>query len=171
MFKLALIPLQLAQMVQQLMHTDLEKFMDIFIMEVAINKSDNSVCCIEMDGKLIPPAVYAMENVKIVDVDPACFDNIDKQYWDSMFFMTQITIQCLKTPNLKNLATDEGKEWLIEELQKMSLVPASARTADFDMLSMVATQYLGADKVAEILADDIVTDEEIEDIMDYLNTD
>ena len=53
----------------------------------------------------------------------------------------------------------------------MSLVPASARTADFDMLPMVATQYLGADKVAEILADDIVTDEEIEDIMSYLNTD
>jgi len=139
-------------------------------MKIAINKSDNSVCCIEMDGKLIPPAVYAMENVKIVDVDPACFDNIDKQYWDSMFYDPDNNTM-FKDPNLKNLATDEGKEWLIEELQKMSLVPASARTDDFDMLSMVATQYLGADKVAEILADDIVTDEEIEDIMSYLHTD
>ena len=139
-------------------------------MKIAINKSDNSVCCIEMDGKLIPPAVYSMENVKIVDVYHVCFDNIDKQYWDSMFYDPDNNTM-FKDPNLKNLATDEGKEWLIEELQKMSLVPANARTADFDMLSMVATQYLGADKVAEILADDIVTDEEIEDIMSYLNTD
>ena len=74
-----------------------------------------------------------------------------------------------RDPNLITFSTTVGKDWLIAKLQNYSLVPPEARGADFDILKDIAVQYLGSDKVDEIVADDALSDADVANILSYIS--
>jgi hypothetical protein len=56
-------------------------------------------------------------------------------------------------------------------LRRFALIPPNARGQEFDNIYSLAVQYIPAEEVNEIMSDGILTDDEVQDILGYLNAD
>ena len=138
-------------------------------MRALINKADNSVSFLEVPGTVMPrydnnPTVY------LVDADASCLDEVDPQFHTVLFYNKDENA-IYRDPNVFLLNTPHGKAFITEELKKISLLPVEARTADFLEVIRQARGVLPADEVDRILADDVLSDSEISDILSFLNDD
>jgi len=138
--------------------------------KVFINKSDNSVSFIETDKYKIHPSMFNNEDIFLVEVNENCFDGVNSDEWNHMFYDKEHNVLYLDESYIP-LKSKRGKEWLIKELTQYSLVPPNARGKDYEELLSHASNYLPQEKITEIMADSILTDDEVQDILGYLNAD
>lgn len=136
-------------------------------MRVFVNRRDNSVAFLCAPGAGEAPAHSAADDVFEVEVAESCLDGIDEEHYADLFYDADQNI-VYRDVNLINFSTTVGKDWLIAKLQNYSLVPPEARGADFDILKGISVQYLGTDKVDEIVADDALSDEDVANILAYI---
>jgi len=134
-------------------------------MIIYINKKDNSIAC--LSGK-VEPSMQAMSDVKEVNVPDNVFDGIPEDEW-SILEYDSANNTLVKDPNMFRLNSAAGKQKLIDECNRIALVPQGSRTDDDNFIVMLTAQYVGEDRVNEILADNVLTDSEISDILSYLN--
>ena len=134
-------------------------------MIVYINKSDNSIACIS--GQ-VEPAMQAMDSVKEVNVPDNCLNGIPEDEWPILEY-DSANNTLVKDPNTYRLSSASGKQKLIDECNRIALVPQDSRTDEDKFLVMLTKQYVGATIVDNILADNVLTDSEISDILSYLN--
>jgi len=138
--------------------------------KVFINKYDNSVSFIETDKYKIHPSMFNNEDIFLVEVNENCFDGVNSDEWNHMFYDKENNVLYLDERYIP-LKSKRGKEWLIKELTQYSLVPPNARGKDYEELLSHASNYLPQEKITEIMADSILTDDEVQDILGYLNAD
>lgn len=138
-------------------------------MRALINKRDNSVSFLEVPGSVLPrydnnPTVY------LVDADASCLDEIDPQFHTVLFYNTE-TNEIYRDPNIFLLNTPYGKAFIKEELKRIALLPVEARTEELLEVVRQARGVLPSEEVDRVLADDVLSDSEISDILSYLNDD
>lgn len=138
--------------------------------KVFINKLDNSVCFIETETDRIHPSMLTNSDMFLVEVDSSCFDGVNEDEWRGMFYDETNNVLFLDE-RYKIMGTQRGNAWLIEELRRFALIPPNARGQEFDNIYSLAVQYIPAEEVNEIMSDGILTDDEVQDILGYLNAD
>ena len=136
-------------------------------MRVYVNKADNSVCNI---SGLYNNVLEADPNIMSVDIDPACLENIPEDEW-SVLEYDPFNNTLFKDPNVFRLNSVAGKEKLLSELRRIALIPVEARDEQALFLVELCRAYLPEGQVEEILADNVLTDGEIQDILSYLGSD
>lgn len=132
-----------------------------------VNKEDNSVAFLERPGKPIHPSFFQNEDIYFVEVDPSCLEGVDEQHFEDLFYDPDTNV-LFRDERLVTFKTQAGKEWLVDQLQAYSLIPPDARPASFGTLLMHAKQHLPRGKVEETLADGVLTDEETQEILDFI---
>lgn len=138
--------------------------------KVFINKSDNSVCFIETQQNRIHASMENNNDIFLVEVDESCFDGVNADEWHGMFYDEASNVLFLDE-SYKIMGTQRGNAWLIEELRRFALVPPNARGEEYDKIYSLAVQHIPEEEVNEIMSDGILTDDEVQDILGYLNAD
>ena len=136
-------------------------------MRVFVNQKDYTVAFLDVLGTGPAPVYHDTDSVFEVEVSESCLDNIDKEHFSDLYYDPDQNI-VYRDPNLITFNTRVGKDWLIAKLQNYSLIPPEARGVDFDTLKDVAVQFLGSDKIDEILADDALSDADVANILSYI---
>ena len=136
-------------------------------MRVFVNQKDYTVAFLDVLGTGPAPVYHDTDSVFEVEVSESCLENIDKEHFSDLYYDPDQNI-VYRDPNLITFNTRVGKDWLIAKLQNYSLIPPEARGVDFDNLKDVAVQYLGSDKIDEILADDALSDADVANILSYI---
>ena len=136
-------------------------------MRVFVNRKDYSVAFLDVVGTGRAPVYRNTDGVFEVEVATSCLDDIDEEHYADLYYDADQNI-VYRDPNLITFSTTVGKDWLIAKLQNYSLVPPEARGADFDMLKDISVQFLGTDKIDEILADDALSDADVANILSYI---
>lgn len=139
-------------------------------MRVFVNQKDYSVAFLDASGTDRVPIYRNTDGVFEVEVAESCLDDIDEEHYPDLYYDADQNI-VYRDPNLITFRTTVGRDWLIAKLQNYSLIPPEARGADFDTLKEISFQYLGPDKVDEILADDALSDEDVANILSYIGED
>lgn len=139
-------------------------------MKAFVNQRDYSVAFLCYPGAGQAPLYSPTDDVFEVEVVESCLDGIDEEHYFDLYYDADQNI-VYRDPNLISFRTSVGKDWLTERLQNYSLVPPEARGQDFEDLRMVSVQYLGDNRVDELLADDDLSDEDISAILSYINGD
>lgn len=134
-------------------------------MIVYINKADYSVACIS--GR-VEPAMQAMSDVMEVNVPDNCLDGIPEDEWPILEY-DSANNTLVKDPNVYRLNSAAGKQKLIDECNRIALIPTNSRTQDDLFIVSLTASYVGNDVVNDILADNVLSDSEISDILSYLN--
>tara|TARA_R110000744_G_C19348126_1_gene560151 strand:+ start:347 stop:787 length:441 start_codon:yes stop_codon:yes gene_type:complete len=137
-------------------------------MRVFVNRTDYTVAFLDVVGTGRAPVYRNTDDVFEVEVAKSCLDDIDEEHYPDLYYDADQNI-VYRDPNLITFSTTVGKDWLIAKLQNYSLVPPEARGADFDILKDIAVQYLGSDKVDEIVADDALSDADVANILSYIS--
>lgn len=138
--------------------------------KVFINKSDNSVSFIETEQDKIHASMYTNDEIFLVEVDDSCFDGVNSDEWHGMFYDKENNVLFLDE-RYKVMGTQRGNAWLIEELRRFALVPPNARGEEYDDIYQLACSYIPPEEVSEIMSDGILSDDEVQDILGYLNAD
>lgn len=139
-------------------------------MKVFVNKKDYSVAFLCVKERGLAPNYNGDDSILEVEVSESCLDNIDKEHYNDLFYDPDQNI-VYRDPNLITFSTEVGKDWLIAKLQNHALIPPEARGVEFEELKMISYQYLGVDKVDELLADGELSDQDISAILSYINGD
>jgi hypothetical protein len=135
-----------------------------------VNKCDNSVCFIETAQDRIHPSMETNEDIFLVEVDESCFEGVNPDEWLGMFYDEVNNILFLDEA-YKTMGTQRGNAWLIEELRRFALVPLNARGEEYEKIYSLAIRYIPEEEVNEIMSDGILSDDEVQDILGYLNAD
>ena len=142
-------------------------------MRFIFNTTDNSICQGDCFGGLDEAILAEAENpnndrVFLVELPENCLEGIDEEYWPELFYNPD-TNTVYKDPNLINFHTTQGKEYLSAEIKRLALIPPERRGDEFEFIEHYARVYLGNALVDEVLADNILDDDEINDMLKYLN--
>lgn len=142
-------------------------------MKFIFNKADNSIATGECFGEIseivLQQALDDNDNkLFVVDLPDNCLEGIDQEYWDELFYNPDSNT-VYKDPNLIQYHTTQGKEYLASEIKRLSLIPAGRRGDEFEVIEHYARRYLGNQMVDDVLADNILDDDEIKDMLKYLN--
>lgn len=138
--------------------------------KVFINKSDNSVSFIETEQNKIHPSMITNDDIFLVEVDESCFDGVNADEWNSMFYDKDNNVLFLDEA-YKIMGTQRGNAWLVDELRRFALVPPNARGEEYDNIYKLACSFIPQEEVSEIMSDGILSDDEVQDILGYLNAD
>lgn len=137
-------------------------------MRALINKQDNSVSLLERNGVYIPPSWASNTSVYLVDFDASCLEGIEEQFMSLLFYDPDKNT-VYRNSELFVVDTEYGRSVLEAEVRRIALLPVEARTSELLTVLDVARDILPQGMVDEILADDVLSDAEIADIMGYLN--
>ena len=137
-------------------------------MRALINKADNSVSMLETHKTKIPSDWQNNQTVFLVTVDDSCLEGILPEYYPVLFYDEAENV-VYQHPDMLPVRSQLGKDFLVKELRRIALIPIQARSGESMSIINVATRVLGKAKVDEYLADEVLTDEEIQDILSYLN--
>lgn len=142
-------------------------------MRFIFNTADNSICqsdCLGGLSEIILAEAADPKNGKLflVELPENCLDGIDEEYWPELFYNPDANT-VYKDPRLVNFHTTQGREYLSSELKRLSLIPPERRGDEFEIIEHYARRYLGNDMVDEVLSDNILDDNEIQDMLKYLN--
>lgn len=139
-------------------------------MRALVNKVDNSVSLLEINGNRIPPNWQSNASVFLVEVDDSCIEGIEEQFLSLLFYSPEDNT-IYRRREFFVAGTEHSLSFFREELRAISLLPVEARTPDMLQTVQMARRFLPEGVVDEILADDILTDNEISEILSYLNED
>lgn len=135
-------------------------------MYIYVNEVDNSICSLAQEDV----GLDSIEGVIKVEIPDNSFDNCEEGYEHYMLYDPE-TRTIYRDDTIIVFACESGRVRLIEELQRISLLPVEVRNEDDFAWVQMAERFVGQEKVNEILADNVLTDDEIEDILGYLNAD
>ena len=94
-----------------------------------------------------------------MDVDPDDYPNL---FWDPEESIFQFG-------DLLALDTPSGRDLLREDIKRIALVPPDQRVGEMQDIIAQAQEFLPAGELEEMLSDDILTDDEVNEILGYLN--
>jgi len=140
------------------------------VVRAFINKSDNTVAFLEIGESKIHSSMLTNEDIFLVEIDEKCFEGVNSDEWHSMFYDKKNNILYLDDHHI-SLSSERGKQWLIEQFRQYALVPPNARGIEYDQLLSIATNYISQEKITEIMSDGVLSDDEVQDILGYLNAD
>lgn len=137
-------------------------------MRALINKADNSVSMLETGKTRLPADWQDNPTVFLVTVDDSCLEGILPEHYPVLFYDEAENL-LYQHPDMLPVKSQLGKDFLVKELRRIALIPLQARSGESMAIINMATSVLGKAKVDEYLADEVLTDEEIQDILSYLN--
>lgn len=140
-----------------------------------INSDDKSVAIVQKPGRALPqqmhdPSWLQRNRMFLVEVPDDCLDGIDPEEWSNLEYVESSNTLALEEGAF-NPETERGRQFLLEELRKISLIPVEARGSDALQLVQLSRQFLPKEEIDKILADDVLSDEEITDILNFLDSD
>ena len=135
-------------------------------MYIYVNEADNSICSLSQDDV----GLDIIQGVIKVEIPDNSFQNCEAGYEHYMVYDPESST-IYRDDTVIAFECESGKQRLVEELQRIALLPVEVRNEDDFSWVQMAQRFVGQEKVNEVLSDNVLTDDEIEDILEYLNAD
>lgn len=136
-------------------------------MRAMVNHADNSIAFMEYGDNRIINAMLKEPSIFLVEFDEACLEGVDPDDYPNLFWDPEESI--FQFGDLLALDTPSGRDLLREDVKRIALVPPDQRVGEMQDIIAQAQEFLPAGELEEMLSDDILTDDEVNEILGYLN--